>query len=64
MGVSGLRWLYTGLCYKIDWASLFLEGSQRATVMFLVLCCMLYLRAVFKFKPPGTYIPKGIVFFI
>ena len=30
--------------------------------MFLLLCCILYLREIFKLKPPEAYIRKTVVF--
>ena len=42
------------LRFKIDWASLQLEGNLP-----FLLCFTLHLRAISKYKPPGAYIRRG-----
>ena len=42
------------LCFKIDWASLQLEANLP-----VLLCFILYLRAISKYKPPGALYSEG-----
>ena len=44
--------------YKIDRASLQLEGNVRGIALFL-LCFILYLRAITKYRLPRAYIRRG-----
>ena len=44
--------------YKIDWVSIHLEGQFKKKRAFL-LCFILYLRAISKYKHTGTYIRRG-----
>ena len=44
------------LCFKIDLASLMLEGNLP-----FLLCFSLYLRAISKYKPPGGLIFGGVI---
>ena len=42
------------LCLKIDWAHLIVEGNLQ-----FLFCFTLYLRAIFKYKPPGGLYLEG-----
>ena len=42
------------LRFKIDWASLQLEGN-----LWFLLCFTLYLRVISKYKPPGGFYLEG-----
>ena len=45
---------------KIDWTSLWLEGNWCVIVLFL-LCFILYLKTISKYKLQGSYIRRGVL---
>ena len=46
------------LRYKTDWVGLKSEGNL-CLIVFVLLCFILYLRATYKYVPPGAYIRWG-----